>query len=460
MDIVWTRWLVYLLIGVPAFIWLLATRNQAQRLIALLFVLFFIQQVFSFRRMILGLSLGPSVIVAYMVLIALFLQRRKLPTMGSAAFFWPAFLLIASVGVVVGATEPVLLQLNVRSFQESFVEGFVFYLIGALAFETDEDVGAFWPWFCIVVVGGAALSHLAMLATGWRVSDEDLSQAGNFMGGVLFNPNSLGHFYAWTIPIVLLQVLHGKLGAMKRLVLGGVLVAVVGSLVLTGSRGGPLLVLPMIFLILGLAGVRIGFMLGAAGAAAAVALGAAAVLALVFPDLLGATLDQWFEEGLSTNRAFTAEHYLRMIVEYPLGVGLSPMNLLLKGTAHGFALSSAHNVYIDMVLKMGVFGLVCYLALVIPVVLRVFRAARSTSDITRRVELLSIFSVLVGFMLGSLIEPLYDNGEKLNHLFWLMIGIGTTRAARVLRDNRAAMRRPAAPIFGQQQAVAGDHALV
>jgi O-antigen ligase len=446
-EIVWTRWLFYAVVGFPALLWLVLTRNNALRVLAVLFVLVFVQDIFSFRRTLVFLTVGPSVLITYGALVGLFLQRGRFPSLGMTGFLWLGFMLFAVTGALVGSLGTGLALFNLRTLQESYVEGLFFFLVGVMAFERDEEFRSFWLLFVVVIVGGVAVFHLLALASGWRPPVEYAKEVGVFFGGVFYNPNSLGHFYAMTMPIGIVLALRGGLRSVERLAVLGVLAVATVSLILTGSRGGVLLTPIMIFLVLALAGIRPGYLVGAGLAMAFAGAAAFGILVSLFPGAFGAVLDQWGEEGLRSGRLETAEQYIAMIVRHPLGVGLDPLNVVIASQHSAHQLSSAHNIYLDFALKMGPLGLLCFLALVAPIVLRAVRALRGTTNPVQRLSLLSLVSILGGFLAASLIEPLYSNGEKMNHFFWLMLGIAFTTGGRVsfeLRQaRRAAVRRPA-----------------
>jgi len=120
----------------------------------------------------------------------------------------------------------------------------------------------------------------------------------------------------------------------------------------------------------------------------------------------------------------------------PFGIGLADENLQRLARQHGLDFASAHNIYLTIALQAGFLGLAAFLFIVGTVLARVRRAWRwvSTPD-QRRALTLSLFAILAFLMVGFT-EPIWENGEKLNHIFWLFCGISLGTSARVLDSSR------------------------
>ena len=186
-----TRWLVYLIVGIPAITWLLFTRNDALRLIALLGILIFVQDLFSSRRIVFGVGIGPSVIFVYACLTGLYISRGRFPSLGVFGPLWVLFLGAALLGLVSGSLGTGMLFWNIRGFQQLYFEGLFYFVVGVMAFHRDEDVPRFLFYYVVVIGAGVAATHLFALGTGWRPPSLVHSfEAGRevFYGGVFVNP--------------------------------------------------------------------------------------------------------------------------------------------------------------------------------------------------------------------------------------------------------------------------------
>jgi O-antigen ligase len=360
-EINWARWLVYLVVGVPALTWLLFTRNNVLRLLAVLGILMFVEAIFTWRRHFFAIGVGPSVAFVYVALVGLYFQRGRFPSLGTQGFLWVAFLFTALIGLFMGSFGTGLLLLNIKSFQEYYLEGALFFLVGMMAFERDEDVTRFLYRFVTLIGGGMAAFHLLFRVTGWSPPAlEHLAAAKGYSvltGGTFSNPNTLADFYAMTLPMTLLFFLGGGLRGSRRFFLAALLTAMTASLLLAGGRGGILATIVMVGLAFLLSGERLGrtVVISLAGVFAI----GSAILAgrYVLPELFRQAFEQLATEGLETERITTWGQFLRMVADHPFGVGLVPENILALGSRYGTNLANAHNIYLNLAVTNGIPGL-------------------------------------------------------------------------------------------------------
>jgi hypothetical protein len=239
-DINFTRWAFYFVFGVPFLAWVFLGRSNPLKVLATLGMLIFVQANFVDRRYLGPIGVGPSVITAYVALMALYAQRRGFQNLGALWALWGGFMLTAITGAIVGALQGGNFERNIYDFQILYLEGFIFFLIGSLAFRRDEELRDFLFYF---VMAGlfVSVAHVFCLVTGYRFPN--FSDASNEVrlfnyGGVFGNTNTQGSFFSMTIPMALLLLTGGRLGALRR---GLVLVSIVfmlGSLLQSIHRGG------------------------------------------------------------------------------------------------------------------------------------------------------------------------------------------------------------------------------
>jgi O-antigen ligase len=260
-----------------------------------------------------------------------------------------------------------------------------------------------------------------------------------FIGGAFPHPNTQADFLAMVLPITLLLFLRGRSSGANRLLVGAVLTVMTISLLLTGGRGGILATVVMAAVAFFLSGERLGrtvqiSLLGV------FAVGGASLIGVYFlPRVFEEAFGYLAEEGLETNRFQTWSQFLRMFADNPFGVGLPPDNILaIGGRYETGGLSNAHNIYLNLAVTTGFLGLFAFLAMVGSVLRRAWRVLRVTPDPKARQATLSLFLSVCGFLLGGIVEPIYDNGYKLNHLLWLLVGLSLATSRRAMAAAREA----------------------
>jgi O-antigen ligase len=437
-SIDWLRWLLYLLAGVPLVMWVFFTRDRVLRVIGLIGVMLFAQDLFVGRRYFWAFSLGPSLMTVYVGLMARVLENRKPPPLGTYGVLWLGLLFFASFGVVVGSLGTPLLQLNVKHLQLGYIEGFFFFTFGLVALRRPEELQRFFRLF-VLLGAGVALVHFFTQATGYRFRGVTQSDDAIYYGAVFNNTNSLGSFYVLVIPVALVMVMRSRLTPLMRSLTIGSLVLMIGSLILTGSRGGLLCTVLM-------CGIAMVYAQLGAGRAL-MAMVAGAVLAMVaFLTMSTLLSDSWSqlsmimrEEGLESNRLSTWFHYGRMLAGNPFGVGLTGENLIRAVGRYGLhGVSSAHNIYLDIAVQIGIFGLIIFLVIAASVLNGNRRVMRIAADPAAREGLTFLFLALVGYLLVGVVEPIYTVESKLNTLYWLLAGLSVGAARVVMAEQRAA----------------------
>ena len=446
-NIVYTRWVVYFVFGLPFLAWLFFTKSNVLRVISVLAVLIFIQNSISARRYLWAIGVGPSNIVAYVALISLFLQRKGRLSLQGIGIPWAFYLFLAFAGLLIGATRPGELLWNVIAFQEYYVEGFFFFLIGVVAFTKDEELDQFFTYFVMIGIGVAVI-HLFCLATGFHFVD--WAQAGEVdsalpYGGVFNNPNTMGSFYCMVLPTALLMAANGRNPVAQRTIASAGLVLMLGSLLISTHRGGILVCgfLFVMMLLLNSANPARGLVAIVFGAVA-LAVGIL-VLRELIPDLVDEAVGMQEYEGLSTSRLWIWTSYLTIIAQHPFGVGVTTKAVLDTAAKYNIPFAP-HNVYLGIAMQIGILGLIMFLIMAGVSLARGFRAWRITREPRRRLVLTYVFIAQIGWLLAGISETLFENGYKMNQLYWFFLGLSLATSGRVLAEARRGGASQQAPV--------------
>lgn len=431
------RWLVYLLAGVPLLAWLFFTRQEALRLLALVVALIIVQDNIAGRRWVWAFSIAPSIILIYVALLSQVFQRR-LPQLGVFIPLWISLLFFAAVGAISGSIGTGLLAANIDRYQIVFAEGILFFLFGLVAVRRDTDLLAFLRAQATWVGLAVALIHFFTIATGFRFRNALETEQSFYYGGVLGNPNALAAYYVMLIPVALSMLVRQRLSPWIRFVASLSLVAMIGSLVLTGGRSGLLFTVGMCFV--ALVQSRMGFARGI------LAIAAASVVAYLGFELMTSLVpDTWMQifgiakqEGLETDRFLLNKLYGQMMLEHPFGIGLSAPNFqrLMAKYEIVHAVNS-HNLYLDMGLQTGILGLLTFLVMTGIVMARNRRAHALSGDPTQREALFYLFLMLLGYLSNGYFQPIFSVYPRLGNLFWLLCGLSLAASERVFAARRA-----------------------
>lgn len=435
-SIDWVRWLAYLMGGVPLVLWVFFARDRVLRLVTVLFVTLFIHDSFVGRRYIWAFSLCASLVVAYVALVARVLENRRLPEVGPYGPLWMGLLFTAGISVMAGSVGTGLLQLNVKEFQFSYLEGLIFFLYGVVALRKSEELRSFFHWM-VAISALLALQHFFVSATGYHFRGSPKAVTGVYYGGVMDNGNSLGSYWVMGIPSALAIAIARDTSQRMRGFCYVALVFMLGSLLLSGSRGGMLFTMVGCAWIGSVVGVRVGRLLAAAALGAV----AAAVGYVVLRSFLAASsqtvFDMMAQEGFQTNRFSIYMAYSSMLLDQPFGLGLAAENVMQKAYRHGIQATNAHNIYLDIAVQTGVIGLGIFLGFVSSMLLRNRRAARITRDPVMKAALGQLFLCLIGFLGVGFFEPIYTASGKMNNLFWLLAGLSVGAVNTVAEARRA-----------------------
>lgn len=345
---------------------------------------------------------------------------------------WAALLTFALFGVVIGAADPRLgMTFQIPEFQFFFAEALLYFWLGRACLRDAEQAHRLLLW--VVWFGGIiALTHMFSLATGFtfytsgKVVEVSAQEGLGFRyGSVFVNPNTLADFYAMTIPAAVVLLLGWKkLSGRTRIsaIAAAGLMSI--SLPLTASRGGlaaAVFVLGVTALLLPV-GLRI--IVSYFGAGILIGGMTAVGIIVLFPEYWERALTRFQEEGLQGNRYRLWGDTLDLLMKNPLGIGLHPFNFSAAIRPYGHAMSNPHSIYLDLAAKVGVPGLLAFLAFCVGLFRRLGRARRHGSP-ELRTAAAAITAMMLGFLVGGITEPIFTNGYKLQHLFFFLAGVGS-----------------------------------
>jgi putative inorganic carbon (HCO3(-)) transporter len=437
-----TRWTTYLLIVPFAFTFVFAIRSPVLQVSALLIPLLVLENsLISFRRigpLVVGISL-PILIVLYL---SWFRRGHRLPPLGGMLRAWLLFLSITLFSSLANLDD---FATEFFFFQTLYLEGFFYFLLPLLAFRNLEDLRHV-GWVLLGVALLFAGFQAFFLQTGIPILQPtfDVSHAQEWRyGGPLGNPNSLADFYAMLIPTLLVLLVVEQSG-LRRAILLAIGAALVGAIILTGSRGG---------MLAGFAGaVGTVLFLRAQGKKRLFAIpiillmgvGGYLLVESIFGEYLVLTVER-MDRAMEDVRFEIWSVTLDIIADNPLGIGLSPEHYIEQVSRHraGFFFASPHNLYLGLAANIGIPGLLAFLLLVFAAIWRGLVALnQSTNPREFQLLLLPMGMVLV-FLVGAFTEPIYANGHKLNHLFWFAVGTLVWGHQLVMRQQLARTAREA-----------------
>jgi putative inorganic carbon (HCO3(-)) transporter len=460
--IVSMRWTVYLLIVPFAFALLFMIRSPALQVAALLVPLLVLENsLISFRR------IGPFVVgLSLPILLVLYLswkrQGRRLPPLGGFMGLWVAFLTITLLASLANLKD---FSREFFHFQTLYLEGFLYFMLPLFAFRKLDDFRQI-AWILLGTAILFAAFQTLFLQTGIPIlqpaMEGGLEQEWRY-GGPLGNPNSLANFYAMLIP-VLLVLLALERSLVRRIALLTIGAALVGAIILTGSRGGMLASLAgalLTVLFLRAQGKRRLF---AIPIIVLIGVGGYLLAESIFGEYLLLTVER-MDRAMEDVRFEIWSVTLDIIADQPFGIGLSPEHYIeeVSRSRPGFFFASPHNLYLGLAANIGIPGFLAFIALVFTAIGRGLMALNHCTS-TRDFQLLLLpMGMVLVFLVGAFTEPIYSNGHKLNHLFWFAVGalvwghhlVNKTLLARTAREAEIPkpieMQEPTRPGASQQE---------
>jgi putative inorganic carbon (HCO3(-)) transporter len=255
------------------------------------------------------------------------------------------------------------------------------------------------------------------------------SDIGGRVTSFFENPNVLATFLLLCIPTVLGAWTDEKGGGLSRRLPLGAVVAGVGCLILTWSRGAWLGAIASILL----------FLLLRSSASRRLLLWSGLPIFIWLPLLPQNVVNRFSSIGMLTEgsiryRLYTWQSVCRMLAVHPFGIGGG--EAAFTAVYSRFAISGtemvmhAHNLLLQIALEMGFVGLLTFFLLMVSVLCSAVRVWLHWAYGVRIGLLSGAFCALVGVMIMGFFDYVwYHNG--LFWLFWVMLAtlVGSVRLA-------------------------------
>jgi O-antigen ligase len=132
---------------------------------------------------------------------------------------------------------------------------------------------------------------------------------------------------------------------------------------------------------------------------------------------IGETTD--FEDGNIAWRLQSWHEVLDGIVDQPLGHGFSTWNFMF---AIKDPLTGSHNDFLDLAYRIGVPGLVAFMALPVSLILQTRRLARDTGPATQLLPLI-VCAAMLALLVFASFNVVFES-PQVSILFWVLIGLG------------------------------------
>lgn len=428
MDLNWTRWGFYLAVGPPFLLTLFLIRSRTLKTIVLLFMLIFIEGVLLSWRPLGYIAFSLTGVMG-LVMIASLLTRPAPRTNGfDLVLPWVLFIGSALIGLFIGSTSRVSNgPTNLLYFQAYYLEGLLFFWIGRTAVSDGVECQSALRWL-IYFGAAAALVHFFTVATGYTfyastARDMAAEESAWRYGALFANPNTLADFYAVLLPVALVY----RMGWARPSKRTGLLILVsaavmLGSLGLTGSRGGTAVTFAALLLGVVLMPIGLQNAIGVLLVAGITSAGAYLIVTNTISGGFSMTLERFQSRGVADVRYEIWSKTLESIWNHPFGIGLDPY---IYGETLKVGVNGAHNIYLEMGSQIGIIGLISFLWIVGVSMLRLWQA-RSSTNPHAKTAATALFVGLVGFLMGGLVEPIYHNGLKFQRIFWILVGIAST----------------------------------
>lgn len=352
----------------------------------------------------------------------------RLPSFGLrlSSFDWLVLLWLIAGGLGVLAAEN--FGVANREFRVVFVEPALYYFLLRLYLTpfSPSPLGKGGEGMGLIVnafLAGAAIVSAKAIAD-WITHSNLITAEGVLrVRSVYFSPNNLALYLDRAAPLALSLALFGR---SRRLLFGIAFALMLSALYLTFAKGAWLLALPAALLFIGLMRGRRPFM----AALIALALLALSLWPVLGTERLQSLLD--VTSGTTFIRVQVWQSAIAMIRDHPLfGVGLD--NFLYQYRTRyilpsAFAepnLSHPHNILLDFWTRLGLFGVVLLIALLIVFWRKTIQLYRHQSDGDARALTLG----LMASMAAALAHGLIDNSFFLVDLaFVLMLTLSVLSA--------------------------------
>ena len=337
----------------------------------------------------------------------------------------PVLLLLSFSAVAIpAAVQPTTAVVSWVSLASSVA---LLYLV-VLAVDT-ADKGALVLWSLLFVVGIFGVLAIAERLGIWSVQPFFRVWSYGIRARVTFkDPNVFGSFLAGCIALTLPVALEAR-GWFKRACAAACILAGLGGLAFTFSRGAWVGFIAGLFVVLVFSRVSPALKI-------AVILAAAAALAVFLIRFVDPIFVQTKILDVSSNRSFLYRFYLgasglRIFADYPLGIG--PGNWpyvfpLYRSAFVNAGLVESHTAYITVLAETGLFGFVGFIWLILRFLGGTLRVALGASQ--GRLQALAVGSLAGGV---ALLTQALTYSLETSKFLWLTLGLGVA-AMRIYAD--------------------------
>lgn len=384
---------------------------------------------------------GGALIFAMTALLSIlyFNKREKLPK--RYGFQWAMYFLFVALSFVIGSTVSAnLFNANVEAIVTYYFEFFLYFYLGYLAFKDVETVKKFL--FILIVMGFlSAVGHIFSLISGVNLEairgssavseSRDVAEGHWRYGGFFGNVNTMSAFYVMMIPASLYLAITDKSVMKKSFAVLNIMTMIL-SLLMGASRGGLLFVVANMLVVLFFVKIKLKNIL--VGGFVIIVIGLILNFALnqFFMEYISRAFDEMSRKGTDSPREVIWAYTVKIIADYPFGLGVSTYNFshILRKYGNIFW-SNPHNMYLEMITQTGFGGLIFFLSIVIRTMLRSIKSFRNSINPDFRQSLTIIFLNISGFMMMGFTEPVFRNQYKLNHIFAILLGLSVSLTFRL-----------------------------
>jgi len=412
------------------------SESQVLKVSSVLFLLVFVENILVYNRYFLDVFIvGISVVFALMLV---FLSTRNIGRLGGIYFqgyCWLFFLILSFLTIFL--TDGLTLDLFYEQliiFQMKYVEFFLFFLVGYLAFDEIEDVDKFLKviiLFCCLV----AITHIFSLITGYNIEgirgaeavtqERDLADEKNWRyGGVFGNPNYMAAFYTMVAPVCLIVFINERKYLYKILSALAVCLLFL-SVSTTGSRGGVVFVVTNILLLLAYYKASVANKTKYLLCLLIFLIFSYFMVEIFFSEFLYRSLERISQIDVAQDVRWDMWlSTLQMIFQNPFGIGLLPESFGFRlYNDIGVYLGHPHNAYLYLIVSNGLIGFLLFARIVYVQLKKTFQNTREYSGEKLVYINYCIIALILGFMLSGLVNGAFINNYKLNHVFALFLGL-------------------------------------
>lgn len=263
--------------------------------------------------------------------------------------------------------------------------------------------------------------------------------------GTTKDSHTLGEYFAMLLPLALVFLVIGRIRPLWRVLLGGLLVAGLGGLVVTFSRAGWFSFILAATVVMGVV-----FFSWKRGAAVSVVFFAALGLSIAYPKVYEYAFNRVIESPREIMQARYDLNWTAIDIwstNWLFGYGPGNYMEALEDpriNVIGADWLPVHNAFLYIASESGVFAAVAFFAMIGIAMKRCWRL-RSDPDVLVRGLAVAIFAGLFAYVLDGLTNPTFREAEPYS-LLWTYLGLSVALDRLVAARESPAPPRPLASI--------------